>query len=339
MFQELEAKAAQYAVDRKHDAIELKNLLIANDNLIAECLSQEVFCVATNSKLNVARFTKMYVSNTTAEARCLALEAELANLRDTNNHDNQKELINHFSKLEVTKLTTKNVNLKTCVSKAMVNPQVSAREKHAIDVEPIVPRLRNNKDAHLDYLRHLKESVEIIRDIIEEAKVVNCSSLRFGHVLGCDLLENVLGCVLPDMFLVAICLKILVAFWSTKYLANVTKHRRFLAGETRSAQDSPTPKPAKPARKPKPTAQKHRINILQYLIHMRMCKDFPTKMMKMFLLVENLRQQNPNNHEMPSLHLPRIKLGILYYALRQEGSFATWKALLVNASEKETTDF
>nr|GEW43306.1 retrovirus-related Pol polyprotein from transposon TNT 1-94 [Tanacetum cinerariifolium] len=30
----------------------------------------------------------------------------------------------------------------------------------------------NNKDAHLDYLRHLKESVETIRDIVEEAKVV-----------------------------------------------------------------------------------------------------------------------------------------------------------------------
>nr|GFA72891.1 hypothetical protein [Tanacetum cinerariifolium] len=41
-----------------------------------------------------------------------------------------------------------------------------------VDVEPIVPRLRNNRDAHLDYLRHLKESVEKIRDIIEEAKVV-----------------------------------------------------------------------------------------------------------------------------------------------------------------------
>nr|GFA28848.1 integrase, catalytic region, zinc finger, CCHC-type, peptidase aspartic, catalytic [Tanacetum cinerariifolium] len=29
----------------------------------------------------------------------------------------------------------------------------------------------NNRDAHLDYLRHLKESVETIRDIVEEAKV------------------------------------------------------------------------------------------------------------------------------------------------------------------------
>nr|GFD35266.1 hypothetical protein [Tanacetum cinerariifolium] len=100
VFEELEAEVAQYAIDRKHDAIELQNLLIANDNLIAECLSQEVLCVATNSELNVARFTEMHVANTSAKTRCLAFEDELANLRKTNNHDNQKELINHFSKLE-----------------------------------------------------------------------------------------------------------------------------------------------------------------------------------------------------------------------------------------------
>nr|GEW26062.1 histone deacetylase 14 [Tanacetum cinerariifolium] len=63
------------------------------------------------------------------------------------------------------------MNLKTDVSKATVNPLVSARDKHAIDVEPIVPR-RNNMNVHLDYLRHLKESVETIRDIVEEAKIV-----------------------------------------------------------------------------------------------------------------------------------------------------------------------
>nr|GFB83907.1 hypothetical protein [Tanacetum cinerariifolium] len=49
VFEELEAEVAQYVVDRKHNAIEQKNLLTANDNLIAACLSQEVFSVATNS--------------------------------------------------------------------------------------------------------------------------------------------------------------------------------------------------------------------------------------------------------------------------------------------------
>nr|GFA34930.1 integrase, catalytic region, zinc finger, CCHC-type, peptidase aspartic, catalytic [Tanacetum cinerariifolium] len=306
LFEELEAEVAQYVVDRKHDAIELKNLLISNDNLIAACLSQEVFYVATNSELNVARFTEMHVANTIVEARCLALEAELANLRN-NNHDNQKELINHFSKLEVNhlnlqlkyqnlkdsmgnnpptpdkdtsdfdsvfvigkmqaslqgkdnvirqlkkqlsqlqetrsdtdrtpkvqtidsqitkltshvthlqvqndlfraendkikqhykelydsikitrakhieqvaKLTTENVNLKTSVSKDKVKLQVLTRAKHAIDVEPIIPRLRNNRDAYLHYLRHLKESVEIIHDIVEEAKVALNHKLNSLH--------------------------------------------------------------------------------------------------------------------------------------------------------------
>nr|GFA43336.1 hypothetical protein [Tanacetum cinerariifolium] len=100
VFEELEAEVAQCAVDRKHDVIDPKNLLIANDNLIAEFLSKEVFYVATKSELNVARFAEMHVANTSIEACCLALEAELATLRDKSHQENQRELIKHFSKLE-----------------------------------------------------------------------------------------------------------------------------------------------------------------------------------------------------------------------------------------------
>nr|GEU49185.1 integrase, catalytic region, zinc finger, CCHC-type, peptidase aspartic, catalytic [Tanacetum cinerariifolium] len=91
VFEELEAEVAQYVEDRKHDAIEQKNLLIGNDNLIAECLSKEVFSVATNSELNVARFTEMTIAHTIVEARCLEFEAELANLR-VNSCPNASEL-------------------------------------------------------------------------------------------------------------------------------------------------------------------------------------------------------------------------------------------------------
>nr|GEU89758.1 hypothetical protein [Tanacetum cinerariifolium] len=93
--------------------------------------------------------------------------------------------------------------------------------------------------------------------------------------------REVFGMPIPDSIITA---DIRKASYYQEYLENVTKHRRFLAGETGSAQVSPT-------------AQKDRINILQYLIHLRMCKDFPTKMRKMFHLVENLRKQNPNNQE------------------------------------------
>nr|GEV79086.1 retrovirus-related Pol polyprotein from transposon TNT 1-94 [Tanacetum cinerariifolium] len=117
VFKELEAEVAQNAVDRKHDEIKRKNLLIVNDNLIDECLSKEVFYVAVNSELNVARFTKMHVANTIIEAHCLELEAELSNLRDKSHNDNHNELVIWFSNLE------NNVN---SVSKDPVKPAVLA---------------------------------------------------------------------------------------------------------------------------------------------------------------------------------------------------------------------
>nr|GEX56404.1 histone deacetylase 14 [Tanacetum cinerariifolium] len=46
------------------------------------------------------------------------------------------------------------------------------------------------------------------------------------------------------------------ASYYQEYLANVAKHRRYLAGETGSDPDSSSPKPTKPARKPKSTAPK-----------------------------------------------------------------------------------
>ncbi|GJV55680.1 hypothetical protein Tco_1456685 [Tanacetum coccineum] len=64
IFEELEAEVDQNVVNRKHDEIEQKNLLIANDNLIADCLSKEVFYIATNSELTVSRFTNMHEAHT-----------------------------------------------------------------------------------------------------------------------------------------------------------------------------------------------------------------------------------------------------------------------------------
>nr|GFB12341.1 E-beta-farnesene synthase [Tanacetum cinerariifolium] len=46
------------------------------------------------------------------------------------------------------------------------------------------------------------------------------------------------------------------ASYYQEYQENVAKHRGFLAGETRSTQDLPAPKPAKPSRKPQSIAHK-----------------------------------------------------------------------------------
>nr|GEW60790.1 hypothetical protein [Tanacetum cinerariifolium] len=148
----LEAEVAQYVVDRKHVAIERKNLLIANDNLIAECLSKEVFYVATNSELNVARFTKMIVAHTVVEVRCLELDAELAKLHNTSNHDNQE------SKLEVNHLNLqlKYQNLKDDFGN---NPSTLDKDTPDFDSVFVIGKMQASLQGKDNVIRKLKKKI------------------------------------------------------------------------------------------------------------------------------------------------------------------------------------
>nr|GEX32546.1 integrase, catalytic region, zinc finger, CCHC-type, peptidase aspartic, catalytic [Tanacetum cinerariifolium] len=58
-----------------------------------------------------------------------------------------------------------------CVTMNVVKPKVLAPGMYAIDVEPIPPHNRNNGEVHLEYLKHLKESVEIVRKVVKEARI------------------------------------------------------------------------------------------------------------------------------------------------------------------------
>ncbi|GKB66539.1 hypothetical protein Tco_0927951 [Tanacetum coccineum] len=88
-------------------------------------------------------------------------------------------------------------NLKVA-ARSSVKTKVLAPGMYAIDVEPIPPRLKNNRSAHLNYISHLKESVETVREIVEEARVVKPldSSLNYAcryTKLSQELLECVIG--------------------------------------------------------------------------------------------------------------------------------------------------
>nr|GEU47921.1 retrovirus-related Pol polyprotein from transposon TNT 1-94 [Tanacetum cinerariifolium] len=81
---------------------------------------------------------------------------------------------------KTTSLLTEVANLKAqitenhtsnCVTMPAVKPKVLAPGMYVVDVEPIPPRNRNNREVNQDYLKHLKESVATFREIIEEARV------------------------------------------------------------------------------------------------------------------------------------------------------------------------
>nr|GEU73245.1 hypothetical protein [Tanacetum cinerariifolium] len=168
VFEELEAEVAQNVVDRKHDEIERKNLLIANDNLIVECLSKEVFYVATNSELIVARFTEMHVANTIVEAHCLELEAELSTLCDKSYKDSHNELVNQFSNLEVhyLNLQLKYQNLKDNFGN---NPPTPAKDTPDFDSVFVIRKMQASLQGKDNVIKQLKKQISHLQDKRSEA--------------------------------------------------------------------------------------------------------------------------------------------------------------------------
>ncbi|GJT01266.1 retrovirus-related pol polyprotein from transposon TNT 1-94 [Tanacetum coccineum] len=86
----------------------------------------------------------------------------------------------------------------SCVTSDSVKPKVLAPGMYAIDVKPIPHPLKNNRSAHLNYISHLKESVETVREIVEEARVVKPLDNALNYAcqytkLSQELVEYVIG--------------------------------------------------------------------------------------------------------------------------------------------------
>ncbi|GJY22319.1 hypothetical protein Tco_0394885 [Tanacetum coccineum] len=168
IFEELEAEVDENVVNRKHDEIERKNLLIANDNLIADCLSKEVFYIATNSELSVYRFTEMHDAHTTVQERCLELKEELSNLRDTIQKDDHTELVKRFSNLEVNHLNLqlKYQNLK---ERSRNNPPPPACDTPDFDSVFVIGKMKASLQGKDNAIKKLKMQISQLKETRSEA--------------------------------------------------------------------------------------------------------------------------------------------------------------------------
>ncbi|GKD30529.1 hypothetical protein Tco_1241307 [Tanacetum coccineum] len=101
IFEQMEAEVDQNVVDKKSVEIERKNLLIENENLIADCLSNELLYSVMNDVNIVSRFSKLHDAYTVGQARCLELEAEISKLKHKIKKDDHSEMIKRFSNLEI----------------------------------------------------------------------------------------------------------------------------------------------------------------------------------------------------------------------------------------------
>ncbi|GKB74192.1 hypothetical protein Tco_0935604 [Tanacetum coccineum] len=104
--------------------------------------------------------------NIELDHRVLKLIAENDHLKQT-----YKQLYDSIKptplKNELRKLKGKDL-ANNVVTKNTIDPEMLK-----IDVEPIAPRLLNNRTAHSDYLRHTQEQAAILREVVEQVKSQN----------------------------------------------------------------------------------------------------------------------------------------------------------------------
>ncbi|GJZ01122.1 retrovirus-related pol polyprotein from transposon TNT 1-94 [Tanacetum coccineum] len=158
VFENLEAEVDQNEIDLKSSEIERKNLLIANENLIAECLSKDVFYTATDSVLNVSRFSDMHDAFTTAQQRIADLESKNFNLRNKIQNDDHDSMIKHFSKLEVEhfNLQLKYQNLKERFGN---KKPVTSLDAPSFDSLFVIGQLNEHIQSRGNTIRELKEKI------------------------------------------------------------------------------------------------------------------------------------------------------------------------------------
>nr|GEU76744.1 hypothetical protein [Tanacetum cinerariifolium] len=96
-------------------------------------------------------------------ARCLELEAELANLRDKSHHDNQEELINRFSKLKVNylNLQLKYQDLKDSFGN---NPPTPDKDTHDFDSVFVIGKMQASLQGKDNIIRQLKKQISQLQE-------------------------------------------------------------------------------------------------------------------------------------------------------------------------------
>ncbi|GJZ77041.1 hypothetical protein Tco_0641713 [Tanacetum coccineum] len=158
VFEEMEAEVDQNAIDQKYGEIERKNLLITNENLIANCIAQDVFYTVTDSALSASRFHDLSTAYNVAMNRVVELESENSRLLRKIKHDDHDTMIKAFSKLEVAHV---NLQLKQQHLKENVNnlKSKSPRDVPEFDVFFELGMRDDQIQSHKNTIRKLKAQI------------------------------------------------------------------------------------------------------------------------------------------------------------------------------------
>ncbi|GJS59667.1 retrovirus-related pol polyprotein from transposon TNT 1-94 [Tanacetum coccineum] len=176
IFNQMEAAVEQSFVDKKCFEIQNKELLLENDRLLELIISQDIVHNVINSLEFIDECESMRKScNLDAPAlnEFFVINYLKAQLQ-------AKESLIRKLRAQIATLKGKNVSEN---NEPVNNASVIATGMFTLDLEPLSHRLKNNREAHEDYLKKTKEHTDTLRGIIEQARKQNPSDPYIDYAL------------------------------------------------------------------------------------------------------------------------------------------------------------
>nr|GFC54862.1 hypothetical protein [Tanacetum cinerariifolium] len=148
----------------------MENVLKENDRLLTHALSVEIVSIVVHDCMNVSCL------NVDACVHCVTTESELK--PDFIKKECYETLLQQYHILETHCISLEvNNQLKTEIfQRDTVSYSESALTfaelfeindlKAQVDVIPLVPKLRKNRTAHIDYIRHTEEEAATLRELV-----------------------------------------------------------------------------------------------------------------------------------------------------------------------------
>nr|GEV40476.1 retrovirus-related Pol polyprotein from transposon TNT 1-94 [Tanacetum cinerariifolium] len=169
----------QHCVKKNKFQDKMKNVLKDNDRLLEQAISVDIVNIIVHDHVNSA-----YKTVNVCE-RCVPIETELQkNFIKKECYDTlfkkHNTLKKHCLQEKVLVITDLKETLSKLKGKVVVNEVVTLHpidlELLTIDVAPLAPKLRNNRTAHTDYLRHTQEETATLREIVERVNLLSSAS-------------------------------------------------------------------------------------------------------------------------------------------------------------------
>ncbi|GJX68924.1 retrovirus-related pol polyprotein from transposon TNT 1-94 [Tanacetum coccineum] len=192
VFDQMDAAVQQSSVDKQCLEIAKKELLLENDRLLQKIMSQDVLLTVMNFMSLIGESVNM------ERKRNESCDKFLKSSLNSNQKDNLFVLKEHSGHLLIDKLNLKSaenkdlkaqIQDKVFVITSLKNDLRKIKDKEIVDIaaqipsastivpgmfkldlEPLAPRLLQNREIHIEYLKYTQEQVDILQRIVEQVK-------------------------------------------------------------------------------------------------------------------------------------------------------------------------